>query len=622
MLRHLLWFCFALLLVITFHSCKDQKDSIGDLTRDSFREFINPCFVVDANQIHKELRKCCMEKVDLTLQDAVLNEIYHRKDTFIWINHLLSGDQADTLLTYLEKSSSHGLNLERFSTSKIKTLLKEIRTMKFGNKENLNKLLARLEYNLSLSYLDYACGMAFGFVNPGHVLNNLEEEEPDVDANGKEIVLPLGQKAKMKRLYNISLQRCDRAFIDSALNAVDKHLPDFLQGLQPKRGFYIRLQKEYQKYDTINADAQKDIPEIGELLLKTGDRNPVIPLIAKRLKLLGIISEDSWLDTTHETVVPELLDAVNIFRERNQMPKDTLIGSYTIRMLNKSLSYYKDRLQINMERLRWHPIQEKGNKYVVVNVAACILQAVDTDSILEMRVCCGSPTNKTPLLNAKMMYLELNPYWNVPKKIIRKELVPALSKDTAYFTHNRFKVYDKAGRQVNPHTIKWQIYGNDIPYIVKQDNKKGNSLGRIVFRFPNAYSVYLHDTSTKWAFMNAYRWVSHGCVRIEKVLSFADFLMKDKNRLVMDRIRVAMDLPALTAEGRKLTSGEDYTDMKHYSLKEYIPIFLDYYTVYLSKNKELKYCSDVYRFDAPLLNELNRLNISNGNYTHNLNRPN
>lgn len=77
--------------------------------------------------------------------------------------------------------------------------------------------------------------------------------------------------------------------------------------------------------------------------------------------------------------------------------------------------------------------------------------------------------------------MELNPYWNVPQSIIRKEIIPTYRRDTTYFTRNRMKVYDKNGTQVDPHSIKWAKYaGKGVPYTVKQDNKAGNSLGRII----------------------------------------------------------------------------------------------------------------------------------------------
>ena len=274
--------------------------------------------------------------------------------------------------------------------------------------------------------------------------------------------------------------------------------------------------------------------------------------------------------------------------------------------------YYRNRLLVNMERARWQYALEKGKKYVVANTAAFMLQAVneETDSILEMRICVGSVKNRTPLLSSKIYYMELNPYWNVPQSIIRKEIIPTYRRDTTYFTRNRMKVYDKNGTQVDPHSIKWAKYaGKGVPYTVKQDNKAGNSLGRIIFRFPNPYSVYLHDTPYKWAFSRKNRAVSHGCVRLQKALDFAFFLLKEPDELLEDRIRIAMDIKPVSEEGKKLPISAAYRELKHYSLEQYIPLFIDYQTVYLSADNNMRYCEDIYNYDPSLLEAMKSLNL-------------
>ena len=274
--------------------------------------------------------------------------------------------------------------------------------------------------------------------------------------------------------------------------------------------------------------------------------------------------------------------------------------------------YYRNRLLVNMERARWQYALEKGKKYVVANTAAFMLQAVneETDSILEMRICVGSVKNRTPLLSSKIYYMELNPYWNVPQSIIRKEIIPTYRRDTTYFTRNRMKVYDKNGTQVDPHSIKWAKYaGKGVPYTVKQDNKAGNSLGRIIFRFPNPYSVYLHDTPSKWAFSRKNRAVSHGCVRLQKALDFAFFLLKKPDELLEDRIRIAMDIKPVSEEGKKLPISAAYRELKHYSLEQYIPLFIDYQTVYLSADNNMRYCEDIYNYDPSLLEAMKSLNL-------------
>lgn len=274
--------------------------------------------------------------------------------------------------------------------------------------------------------------------------------------------------------------------------------------------------------------------------------------------------------------------------------------------------YYRNRLLVNMERARWQYALDKGQKYVIANVAAFMLQAIneETDSILEMRICVGSVKNKTPLLSSRIYYMELNPYWNVPQSIIRKEIIPTYRRDTTYFTRNRMKVYDKNGLQVNPHQVNWAKYaGKGVPYTVKQDNKTGNSLGRIIFRFPNPHSVYLHDTPSRWAFTRNNRAVSHGCVRLQKALDFAFFLLKEPDELLEDRIRIAMDIKPVSEEGKKLPVSAAYRELKHYSLEKYIPLFIDYQTVYLSADNNLRYCEDIYKYDPSLLEAMNNLNL-------------
>ena len=172
------------------------------------------------------------------------------------------------------------------------------------------------------------------------------------------------------------------------------------------------------------------------------------------------------------------------------------------------------------------------------------------------------------------------------------------------------KVYDKNGTQVDPHSIKWAKYaGKGVPYTVKQDNKTGNSLGRIIFRFPNPYSVYLHDTPSRWAFMRKNRAVSHGCVRLQKALDFAFFLLEEPDELLEDRIRIAMDLKPISEEGKKLPISAAYRELKHYSLEKYVPLFIDYQTVYLSADNNLMYCDDIYKYDPSLLKAMTDLDL-------------
>ena len=591
--------------LLTMYGCTlDKSDSMDYLNLSSFQKMSNPCFVINGEKVHKRLLKLCVERSVHSVKDSALYHYYAQEGASLWIKSFGDWTRAEQLLYWLENSHSHGLNPEKFSVSKIKLNLTKLRFLKIEKKDNINKILAELEYDLSSAYLRYVSGMSYGFVNPHRILNNIDEAE----LKPGEVIDSLAPK-KMKIYYSIPLKRCNRAFVNRALEAVKGNLSAFMQEAQPKDPSFLRMQKEYLRLNAQKGISSSDIPDIGDALLKEGDVNPAIPLIAEKLIVLGYLPRIEHASSIYSSLSSELLAVVNLFRIRNNMAVDKVIGSYTIEELNRPLKYYKDKLAVNMERARWQKKMDKGRKYVMVNAASFMLQAVDEKAgfVLDMKICCGSYENKTPLLASKIVYMQMNPYWNVPKSIVRKEIIPAYLKDPAYFEKHQMKVYDKEGNEVNPLSVKWTSYEGEIPYSVKQEKGEGNSLGRLIFRFPNAFAVYLHDTPSRWAFMKSDRAVSHGCVRLEKPLDFAFFLLKKKDEKIMDKIRIAIDIPPKTDKGRALLESPDFKPMKAYNLPETVPLFLDYYTVFMSKSGTLNYCDDTYKFDKPLLKELRKI---------------
>lgn len=594
-----------LILLVGLTACKQTKQKRVELAPapvTSFADLVGRDYVMNADSIRNAIRTEFLSSQATTACDSALAAFYSESGgDFLWLGE--NGiQQADSMLYWLESSSRHGLNPQRFAVSEIRDGIERLPVLQ-AEQGNPDHLLAELEYRLTKAYLEYACGLRYGFIRPAEVLNKMEIDD-DPKYRGTK---------KMKELYAISLKRCDSLFVAQALSHLRDDAFAAFHRAQPSSPYYLKLQSELERLDALEDTIAGDIPLIGDTLLKEGDTHRVLPMIARRLFLTGELDVDTLApDSVLMTLTPELLQAVNRFRELNRLPDDKSIGSYTIRFLNHPLSYYKDRLRINMERARWQYAQEKGSKYIIANVAAFMLQAVneEADSVLEMRICCGAAKTKTPLLSSKISYMELNPYWNVPQTIIRKEMIPAYRRDSSYFRRNRLKVYDKEGVQLNPHEIDWSKYKAGIPFSVKQDNRQGNSLGRIIFRFPNTFAVYLHDTPSRWAFTRTNRAVSHGCVRLEKALDFAFFLLKESDEILEDRIRLAMDIPPVTADGKKLRRKENYKDLelKHYNLKERVPLYLDYQTVYMAPDGALSYCEDTYKFDAPLLEALDGQN--------------
>lgn len=259
--------------------------------------------------------------------------------------------------------------------------------------------------------------------------------------------------------------------------------------------------------------------------------------------------------------------------------------------------------RINMERARWRYPRPEG-KYVWVNLAGFQLTAVNenTDSVLTMRICGGAIAHKSPLLTSKITKLELNPYWVIPPSIIRHEIAPSHTGDTTYFTRHRYNIIDRrTGGQVNPASLSSSQL-NSGQYVIRQQNGGGNSLGRIIFRFPNDYSVYLHDTNMPSAFRLATRAVSHGCIRLEKPLELAFFIMENMDSIQQDKIRMEIGRAPVTQWGKMYKAQNPQAGArpknKSYPVESGFPVFLDYYTLYPNREGVLEEHPDNYHYDT------------------------
>lgn len=264
----------------------------------------------------------------------------------------------------------------------------------------------------------------------------------------------------------------------------------------------------------------------------------------------------------------------------------------------------KERIAVNMERCRWRTPRPAG-KHVRVNLAAMNLVALNPDKgdTLRMKVCGGDLKHKSPMLVSKIERMDLNPYWIVPYSIIKKEIAPLHAQSVAYFSRNNIRIFDKeTGAEADPADVTAAMLTSGR-YRLRQDNGQGNSLGRLIFRFPNEFSVFLHDTNNKAAFGRTNRAISHGCIRVEKPLELALFLWETDDEEAIDRLRTEIGLPALHA-GRKKTDGDETpkADSRHFDVP--IPVFIDYYTAIPALRGGVDFYPDIYGYDEVLLESL------------------
>lgn len=264
-------------------------------------------------------------------------------------------------------------------------------------------------------------------------------------------------------------------------------------------------------------------------------------------------------------------------------PQDSVYHRLQQAMLKDSDKVSRQRLLNNMERRRWRDTQPLASdgRYILVNLPSQQLWAVSRDSVFSMRVCLGAFKTKTPTLSSGISRVELNPEWNIPMSILRNE-VSHHAGDSAYFANRRYRIIDtRTGKAVSGnHVSSSQISSGH--YRVAQASGAGNALGRIIFRFPNHYSVYLHHTNNSSAFNNEKRTVSHGCVRVQRPFDLLKFVLPDADEWTLDRMRISIDMKPETQRGKDYISKNpgSHRLINSQPCNLRVPVYLHYYTAY------------------------------------------
>jgi len=377
----------------------------------------------------------------------------------------------------------------------------------------------------------------------------------------------------------------DRDFpaeLAAAFNA--DRLWDFLDDLPPGQPAYSGLKSALQQYEQIRLRGGWAPVDDGPSL-RRGDRDPRIPVL--RSRLLATADIQPYLPEAAEGFDAELEAGVMRFQFRHGLAPDGVVGNKTLAALNVPVGMRILQLKLNMERWRWYPARF-GGRYLLVNIPDYSLNIVENDWVVRrIRVIVGRPDRQTPNLSGRMTYLEINPYWNVPSKIARKDILPKIKEDPDYLVRQGIKVFDswdEAASPIDPESISWEgVSRTYFPYRLRQDPSAFNALGRVKFIFPNSQAVYIHDTPSKSLFAKTRRGFSSGCVRLESPLELARYLLRNQS-WNQDRLEKTVD------------SGRHRTVV----LKKPIPVHLVYFTAWMGPSGSVNFREDIYDQDREL----------------------
>ena len=268
---------------------------------------------------------------------------------------------------------------------------------------------------------------------------------------------------------------------------------------------------------------------------------------------------------------------------------DGRLGAQTLKQLNTPIAGRIEQLRLTLERWRWLP-QEFPQPPVVVNIPEFRLRALDDSGkiVLTMNVIVGKALrHETPVFDQDMQYLVFRPYWNVPRSILRSEIVPAIQRDRSYIAKKNFEVTTLAGQPVTSGVISDEVLEQlrAGKLAVRQKPGPNNSLGLIKLIFPNEYNVYLHSTPSQQLFSQSRRDFSHGCIRVEKPAELAAWALQGKPEWTLEKVRTAMQ------EGK---------DNVQVNLAKPIPVLILYGTAVTDEVGSVHFYDDLYGHDAEL----------------------
>jgi L,D-transpeptidase YcbB len=376
----------------------------------------------------------------------------------------------------------------------------------------------------------------------------------------------------------------------SAVAAGD--LATAVTGAQPSFPIYRRLRALLLRYRSL---AQSDDPEVFAVAnkLAVGGLYPDAARLRRRLHLLGDLVSD--LSPSEERRYDSLLaDAVRRFQARHGLAPDGALGKDTVVELQKPLASRVLQIELAMERLRWLP-DITAKSIIAINIPSYRLWAF-TDAnrngapSVAMRIVVGrdAAARRTPVFIGAMRYLELNPYWNVPRSIALQEILPRIGRDPGYLQREDMELL--GGSAVSGSTVDTTTLNGlrDGTLRVRQRPGPKNPLGRIKFVLPNTMDIYLHGTSAPELFARTRRDFSHGCIRVDDPLALAAFVLRDQPTWTRERLEAAI------AQGAN----------SHIVLSEPAAVVIFYTTAISTSEGDAMFLPDVYGYDRKLIGAL------------------
>ncbi|UCD84126.1 MAG: L,D-transpeptidase family protein [Deltaproteobacteria bacterium] len=480
-----------------------------------------------------------------------------------WIDDSGLKPQVEGLVRMLRAAAQEGLNPLDYHLTEIEAKREAIR----ADRRRVNPdRLTELDLLLTDAYLLYGYHLLAGKVNP-------ETIDPE---------------------WFIARRKADLVTI--LQNALDSNQVEAsLRSLLPSHSGYYALRGALAAHRAIAAQGGWAAVPDGPGLRK-GDRDPRVESLRVRLTAAGDLETKEVFDK--ELFDEDLDRALQKFQGRHGLNSSGGLNANTLTALNLPAEVRVRQIMVNMERCRWLP-QDLGEQYIMVNIANFELDVVEADRVvMTMRVVVDRPYRRTPVFSDMITYLVFCPYWHVPKGIAAADILPQLRRDIGYLTQNNIKVFPEWGpesKEIDPTGVDWfRVNSGNLNYRFRQEPGPSNALGRIKFMFPNKFNVYLHDTPSRELFAVSERTFSSGCIRIERPLDLAEYLLRDEPGWKREKIIAVIE--------------KNVEQTKR--LPRPVTIHLLYLTAWAENDGRVQFRNDIYLRDEPVYQALTERPVS------------
>lgn len=473
-----------------------------------------------------------------------------------WLNDFGLTPQVDFLIKSIHEAYLEGLRPEDYHLNKIEEIHREILSDRKEIRWTDPRILADFDMLLTDSFLVYGFHLLAGRVDQETMQMQWKADRCEIDLAG---------------------------VLQTALEI--SRIEEALKALIPMYSGYIGLRQALAKYrDIVSKGGWPLVPNNNEM--KKGDHGENIAALGNRLIISGDLDPKIH---SHKNVFDDVMEqSVMKFQQRHGLTSDGIVGPDTLHELNVPSDVRVRQIEINMERWRWLP-HDLGSRYIIVNIAdfqAGVFK--DGETVMVMKVVVGKDYRQTPIFSGKMTHVILCPFWHIPKKIAIEDKLPLIRKDADYLNKNHIKVFQDCGgkyRKVDPETIDWSSINIDnFKYLLSQTPGPWNPLGKIKFWFPNKFEVHLHDTPSQMLFEKNSRTFSSGCIRIEKPIDLAEYLLQEDPEWTRKRI-----INAINKNVERIIP-----------IPRPIQIHLIYWTAWTKEDLSMQFRKDIYGRDELL----------------------